>query len=134
MAAVSQKVSLSLSGRHSSGLNQPAQGHSGTSSSPGFAMNVHSSAAIRVLLDELNRRLNIIDVRVSEVDSGHSELFDVGLLISRYRSTVLLTGIHDTGHIVVFPLRNIFRVRQGTDDDILVNAVPPIPPLQHARV
>ena len=125
------KIGLGFAGGQVQVPDQPTDDNRGTTATTGLAVYVNRFSALAVVFNEVHRLLDGLQGRGCKINRAYTELPDFVLLVDGNGAGILLAGIDDGAHSVFVKFTNGGRERQGTQDQVLINTTPPLPPSRH---
>jgi hypothetical protein len=95
-------------------------------------VNVDFAALGDLLAHESDALFNVLETRGREVDRWNSQLLDVRVFVCANWSGIFLARVNDCGHSFRPQRGNIEPKWKGSENDVIVNVVPPVPYAQDA--
>jgi hypothetical protein len=112
------------------GLDQPATNDGRTAATPCFAVDVDFFPAGDLLVHKVNGSLNVVERGMCKIDSGDPQFSDRVLSVQIERSAKFFASIDDCADTQSGKPRDIAPEWTGSQNDMGVNFIPPMPFIQ----
>lgn len=123
---------LSLLSAHTARRNEPAKNDCRTPAAPGFAVNVNFAALVELVFDEFYRVFDICQLWMCKVDGWNAELADAEFPVGGLWTGGFFASVDDRRNTGLCQFWHIDGERQGAQQKVRLNFVPPMPELENA--